>query len=183
MSMSSSSDATLEPGLDPKQAVRPGHVASLAGQSCSDQLEREPLVSRFRVFPRRVPPFISLCCAAVPAPYRIETPGPILDFSADSASRHLAQLCLLTHIYTTNFTHAHTDATRRSILFSGLRTSISWTARIARTWPLSGSTRTRQSCVSALSHSSFTYDYIISHLQLTDFTTARLTSLAVSQSL
>ncbi|KAJ7333332.1 hypothetical protein DFH08DRAFT_1020875 [Mycena albidolilacea] len=34
----------VEPGLDPEQAVRPGHVASLPGQNPLEQLECEPFV-------------------------------------------------------------------------------------------------------------------------------------------
>jgi hypothetical protein len=162
--LSSSSDAILQPSLDPKQAVRPGHVASL-GQSCSDRLEREPFGLAFPCLPSaRSAIHRSRPCLRLPSPYRIETPARILDFSTDSASRHLAQLCLL-YLYLHHEFHARTYG------------------RIARTWPLSGSTHTRQSRISALSHSSFTYNYIISYLRLVDFTTARLSSLAVSQSL
>jgi hypothetical protein len=161
--LSSSSDATLEPGLDPKQAVRWSRRLASWPQSLRPTRTRA-IWSRVSVSSlgayRHSSPFVmqpSLPPPPISTSHRNSRPHPRLQDGLGVTSPGAA---LPTCSYLHHEFHARTHG-RTRILFSGLRTSISWTARIAQTWPLSGSTHIRQSRVSALSHSSFTYYCII----------------------
>ncbi|KAJ7698448.1 hypothetical protein B0H14DRAFT_3037163, partial [Mycena olivaceomarginata] len=118
-------------------------------------------VSRFRVFPRRVPPFISLCCAAVSASashlHITSKLSPASSTSAPTRRGVIWRSFAYLLVSTPRISRMHTR-TQLDNPFCFLDFAHPWTAtHMTRTWPLSGSTHTRHSCVSALSHSSFTY--------------------------
>ncbi|KAJ7882422.1 hypothetical protein B0H14DRAFT_2703804, partial [Mycena olivaceomarginata] len=160
--LSSSSDATLEPGLDPKKAVRPGHVASLAGQSRSNRLEREPFGLAFPCLPS-VRTAIHLPCAAVPASashlHIASKLPPASSTSAPTRRRVIWRsfAYLLVSTPQISRTHTWTQLDDPFVLWTWHIHLVDCTHRTDLASVLSESTHTRQSQVSALSHSSFTY--------------------------
>jgi hypothetical protein len=158
--LSSSSDAILQPGLDPKQAVRPGHVASL-GQSRSDRLEREPFGLAF--------PCVSLARTAIHLPLlRSHIASKLPPASSTSAPpRRRIIWRSFAYYYLHREFHACTHGRNSTICFLNFAHP-SRGLHASHGPGLCLDPRTRQSRISALSHSSFTYNYIISYLPLTD---------------